>query len=228
MTDGPVGPAASGPGAGPPIAVLIGPPGAGKSTIGKRLAQALDVGVFDTDLAIEQRDGRSIPDIFAQDGEERFREIEEQVVLDTLRNIGGVVSLGGGAILSARTRAALRDHCVVYLEISVAEGLRRTRAGSRPVLAGDDPRKKYQDLMRRRRPLYREVADIRVRTEGRSPARVAQAVIDHLERLGLVPAGTDPRPGGRPHSSTAGPPHPATTAGSTGTTDTFRTTGAQI
>lgn len=186
MTNGPVVPPA-----GPPVAVLIGPPGAGKSTIGKRVAQALNVDIYDTDIAIEHYAGRTIEDIFRQDGEERFRELEEQVVLDTLRTRGGVVSLGGGAILSSRTRAALLDHCVVYLEISVAEGLRRTRASSRPLLAGDDPRKKYQELMRRRRPLYREVADIRVRTEGRSPARVAQAVVDHLERLGLMPSGTE-------------------------------------
>ncbi len=186
MSEGPAGPTQSVAPAGPPIAVLIGPPGAGKSTIGKRVAQALEVEIFDTDIAIEERSGRTIPDIFEQDGEQAFRELEEQVVLDTLRTRGGVVSLGGGAILSPRTRAALLEHCVVYLEISVAEGLRRTRATSRPILAGEDPRKKYQDLMRHRRPLYREVADIRVRTEGRSPARVAQAVVDHLARLGLV------------------------------------------
>ena len=186
MSVGPAGPTRSVAPAGPPVAVRIGPPGAGKSTIGKRVAQALEVEIFDTDIAIEERSGRTIPDIFEQDGEQAFRELEEQVVLDTLRTRGGVVSLGGGAILSPRTRAALLEHCVVYLEISVAEGLRRTRATSRPILAGEDPRKKYQDLMRHRRPLYREVADIRVRTEGRSPARVAQAVVDHLARLGLV------------------------------------------
>lgn len=168
---------------GRPVAVLIGPPGAGKSTIGRRVAQALSIEIFDTDIAIEQHAGRSIPEIFVEDGEERFREIEEEVVLESLRTHEGILSLGGGAILSDRTRAALRDHRVVYLEISVAEGLRRTRVSNRPVLAGDDPRARYRQLMQHRRPLYREVADIRVRTEGRSPARVAQTVVEHLQRL---------------------------------------------
>lgn len=168
-----------------PRLVLIGPPGAGKSTIGRRVANALDLQLLDTDVEIERVTGRTIPEIFAEDGESSFREIEEDVVARALDTHEGVVSLGGGAILSERTRERLAGHTVVYLEISVAEGLRRTGAtaanGARPLLAGGDPAQKYRDLMRRRRPLYRQAATIRVRTDGRSPGRVVQQVLAKLE-----------------------------------------------
>ncbi|MDG3011271.1 shikimate kinase [Rhodococcus sp. D2-41] len=164
-----------------PRAVLVGPPGAGKSTVGKRLATALGVEFFDTDVAIEQDTGRIIADIFAQDGESGFREIEERVVIESLSAQPGVVSLGGGAVLSANTRAALQALPVVYLEISIAEGLRRTGTSTaRPLLAGDDPRTKYRQLMNRRRPLYREVAAITVRTDGRSPGKVVRELVEKL------------------------------------------------
>ncbi|KZF05093.1 MAG: shikimate kinase [Rhodococcus sp. (in: high G+C Gram-positive bacteria)] len=165
-----------------PYAVLIGPPGAGKSTIGRRVAAALELELCDTDVMIERSTGRTIADIFSHDGEPAFRSIEEQVVAEALATHTGVVSLGGGSILSERTRALLAPLPVVYLEISVAEGLRRTGANSsRPLLAGPDPRGKYQHLMRTRRPLYRSVATIRVRTDGRSPARVVGQVVAKLK-----------------------------------------------
>ena len=91
-----------------PKAVLIGPPGAGKSTIGRRLAQALELELVDTDAEIERTTGRTIPEIFTHDGEPRFREIEESVVRDALQATDGIVSLGGGAILSDRTRELLQ------------------------------------------------------------------------------------------------------------------------
>lgn len=167
-----------------PRAVLIGPPGAGKSTIGRRVAQALGLSLLDTDAEIERTTGRTIPEIFEQDGEPVFREIEERVVAEALDRHDGIVSLGGGAILSDRTRQRLAGHNVVYLELSVAEGLRRTGNNtSRPLLNGGDPAQKYRDLMRRRRPLYRQSATIRVRTDGRSPGRVVQQV---LAKLGAV------------------------------------------
>lgn len=163
-----------------PRAVLVGPPGAGKSTIGRRLAHALGVELFDTDVAIERETGRSIPEIFATDGEPKFREIEERVVREAVQREQGIVSLGGGAILSRATRNLLKDRTVVYLEISVAEGLRRTGSNNnRPLLAGDNG-SKYRALMRRRRPLYREVASIRVRTDGRSPGRVVKHILSKL------------------------------------------------
>lgn len=173
-----------------PRVVLVGPPGAGKSTIGRKLAKELGVELFDTDAGIESDTGRTIPDIFANDGEPEFRKIEERVVRRAILNERGVVSLGGGAVLSDDTRALLRNRTVVYLEISVAEGLRRTGASTqRPLLNGADPGAKYRELMRKRRPLYREVASIRVRTDGRSPGRVVRMI---LAKLGVEPSTPEP------------------------------------
>ncbi|NKX89758.1 AAA family ATPase [Nocardia coubleae] len=169
--------------------VLVGPPGSGKSTIGRKLARELGVELFDTDAGIEAETGRSIPEIFAEDGEPEFRRIEEQVVRRAVLEHEGVVSLGGGSVLSARTREVLRGATVVYLEISVGEGLRRTgSSNARPLLNGADPAAKYRELMKQRRPLYREVATVRVRTDGRSPGRVVRMI---LARLGLESVRTD-------------------------------------
>lgn len=165
-----------------PRVVLIGPPGAGKTTIGRRLAKELGVDLYDTDVGIELEAGRTIPEIFAADGEAEFRKIEERVVRRAILAERGVVSLGGGAILSRETRALLRNRMVVYLEISIGEGLKRTGSSKqRPLLNGSDPAAKYRELMRQRRPLYREVATIRVRTDGRSPARVVSQIVAKLE-----------------------------------------------
>lgn len=164
-----------------PRAVLVGLPGSGKSTIGRRLARALGVELLDTDAAIEQRVGRSIADIFATDGEQEFRRIEEDVVRAALADHAGVVSLGGGAVTSPGVREALAGHPVVYLEISAREGVRRT-AGStvRPLLAGPDPAKRYRELMAQRVPLYRRVATIRVDTNRRNPGAVVRHIVSRL------------------------------------------------
>lgn len=163
--------------------VLVGPPGAGKSTIGRKLARELGVDLYDTDAGIEEQTGRTIPEIFAEDGEPEFRRIEEQVVRDAVLAGHGIISLGGGSVLSAATRELLHGRTVVYLEISVGEGLRRTGASTnRPLLVGVDPAAKYRELMKIRRPLYREVASVRVRTDGRSPGRVVKMI---LGKLGL-------------------------------------------
>ncbi|BDT90298.1 hypothetical protein IFM12275_02740 [Nocardia sputorum] len=187
-----------------PRVVLVGPPGAGKSTIGRKLARELGVELYDTDAGIERETGRTIPEIFAEDGEPEFRRIEERVVRRAVLAERGVVSLGGGAVLSAKTRALLHGRTVVYLEISVAEGLRRTGASTqRPLLNDADPGAKYRELMRTRRPLYREVATVRVRTDGRSPGRVVRMI---MTKLGMEPvehaeADLPPPPSGIPQGS---------------------------
>lgn len=165
-----------------PKAVLVGLPGSGKSTIGRRLAKALGVGLLDTDVAIEQRTGRSIADIFATDGEQEFRRIEEDVVRAALADHDGVLSLGGGAVTSPGVRAALAGHTVVYLEISAAEGVRRTGGNTvRPLLAGPDRAEKYRALMAKRAPLYRRVATMRVDTNRRNPGAVVHHILSRLQ-----------------------------------------------
>lgn len=165
-----------------PKAVLVGLPGSGKSTIGRRLAKALGIGLLDTDVAIEQRTGRSIADIFATDGEQEFRRIEEDVVRAALADHDGVLSLGGGAVTSPGVRAALAGHTVVYLEISAAEGVRRTGGNTvRPLLAGPDRAEKYRALMAKRAPLYRRVATMRVDTNRRNPGAVVRHILSRLQ-----------------------------------------------
>jgi shikimate kinase len=165
-----------------PKAVLVGLPGSGKSTIGRRLAKALGVDMLDTDAAVEQRTGRSIADIFATDGETEFRRIEEEVVRTALAEHNGVLSLGGGAVTSPGVRAALAGHTVVFLEISAAEGVRRTGGNTvRPLLAGGDRAEKFRELMSQRVPLYRRVATIRVNTNRRNPGAVVRYIVSRLQ-----------------------------------------------
>jgi shikimate kinase len=165
-----------------PKAVLIGLPGSGKSTIGRRLAKALDLPLLDTDAAIEETTGRTIADIFVTDGEKAFRRIEEDVIRSALQTHDGVLSLGGGAVTTAGVRDALAGHTVIYLEISAAEGVRRTGGSTvRPLLAGPDRSEKFKALMTERVPLYRRVATMRVNTNRRNPGAVVRHIVDRLE-----------------------------------------------
>lgn len=165
-----------------PKAVLIGLPGSGKSTIGRRLAKAMGLAVLDTDAVIEERAGRSIAEIFSAEGESGFRRIEEQVIRAALESHDGILSLGGGAVTTPAVRDALAGHNVVYLEISAAEGIRRT-GGSviRPLLAGPDRADKYRELVNERVPLYRRVATIRINTNRRNPGSVVRYIVGRLE-----------------------------------------------
>lgn len=165
-----------------PKAVLVGLPGSGKSTIGRRLSQALGVTLLDTDVAIEQQAGRSVADIFATDGEQEFRRIEEEVVRAALAEHDGVLSLGGGAVTSPGVCAALAGHAVIFLEISAAEGVRRTSGNTvRPLLTGPDRVEKYRALMSKRIPLYRRVATIRIDTNRRNPGAVVRHIVARLQ-----------------------------------------------
>lgn len=180
-----------------PRAVLVGLPGSGKSTIGRRLAKAMGLTMLDTDAAIEQKTGRTIADIFTEDGEQGFRRIEEEVIREALATHDGVLSLGGGAVTSPGVQEALAGHTVVYLEISAAEGIRRTGGSTvRPLLAGPDRAEKYKALMTARVPLYRRIATLRVNTNRRNPGAVVRHIVARLDDAAHTPAAT-PAPAGR-------------------------------
>ncbi|MGV0852497.1 shikimate kinase [Mycolicibacterium phlei] len=204
-----------------PRAVLVGLPGSGKSTIGRRLAKALGLELLDTDAAIEETTGRTIADIFATDGEQEFRRIEEDVIRSALKTHDGVLSLGGGAVTTPGVREALAGHTVIYLQISANEGIRRTGGSNvRPLLAGPDRAEKYKELMAQRVPLYRKVATMRVNTNRRNPGAVVRNIVSRLENENTPgPSRRRRRPPWRrgPSSltaepSTEAPPSPATVA----------------
>jgi shikimate kinase len=175
-----------------PTLVVVGPPGAGKTTVGRVLARRLGVAFADVDAMIEEQTGRSVADLFLEDGEDGFRALERKVVAEALASHDGVLALGGGAVLAAETRALLRTHRVVHLSVGLADGLRRTgMSTARPLLAGVNPRATFKALLDARAPLYREVATVQVATDRRSANQVARAV---LEALGEVPASAPQEP----------------------------------
>ncbi|GLZ36086.1 shikimate kinase [Lentzea sp. NBRC 105346] len=165
-----------------PRLVVLGPPGAGKTTVGELLAAKLGVTFRDVDADIVESAGKPISDIFTQDGEPVFRAMEEEAVLKGLTEHDGVLALGGGAVLSARTRENLKGHTVVFLNVGMAEGVRRTGLSSaRPLLTGVNPRATFKALLDARLPLYREVATVEVLTDDLDPEQVADAVIKGVE-----------------------------------------------
>lgn len=165
---------------------LVGPMGAGKSTIGRQLARSLGLVFHDSDREIETRTGADIPLIFDLEGEAGFRARERAVIEELTRFEGVVLATGGGAILDAHNREDLKGGgCVIYLETSVAQQLKRTaRDRHRPLLDTDDRRGRLEALMAVRDPLYREVSDLVVQTDGRGVRAVAAEI---LQRLDLVP-----------------------------------------
>ncbi len=164
--------------------VVIGPPGAGKTTVGCLLAQRLGVGFRDVDHDIEAAAGKSIADIFTTDGEPVFRELEENAVAAGLAEHDGVLALGGGAILSARTRERLAGHVVLFLNVGMSEGIQRTGLSTaRPLLSGVNPRATFKALLDARLPLYREVARIEVLTDELEPEQVVDEAMRGLADL---------------------------------------------
>lgn len=164
-----------------PRAVLIGPPGAGKSTIGALLARRWGVSFYDTDQAIEQEQGRTISDIFVEDGEATFRALERAEVIRALAATTGVVALGGGAVMDPGTQRALAGHAVVFLDVGIADAAGRVGFdSSRPLLAVN-PRATWSRMMQARRPTYEGLAAVIVDTAGRTPEQVADEVATQLE-----------------------------------------------
>ncbi len=161
---------------------LVGPMGAGKTTVGRRLAQGLGWDFFDSDEEVERRTGTRISIIFEIEGEAGFRQREHRALLDLAARPGAVIATGGGAVLLPENRELLRRHgVVVYLRTSVAEQLRRTRGSThRPLLNDDDPEQRLRELSRVREPLYEAVADIIVDSPGRKVAATVKDVMDRL------------------------------------------------
>lgn len=178
------GPAArtADPGGVRPVCVLVGAPGSGKTSTGQALAASLGVAFRDTDADIEELAGKPIPEIFVDDGEEHFRALERQAVAAALASFGGVLALGGGAVLAEQTRAALAGHVVVYLSVELADAIRRVGLGAGRPLLTVNPRATLKYLLEQRRPLYAGVATLTVVTDGRTPEDVAVEVLRRLPR----------------------------------------------
>lgn len=162
-----------------PRLVLVGPPGAGKTTVGRLVAKQLGVGFRDTDADVERVAGKPISEIFVDDGEPAFRALERAAVATALAEHDGVLALGGGAVVDAATRALLRGHQVVFLDVGLADAVARVGLNrDRPLLL-DSPRAQLKRLLDERRPHYLEVAAVVVDTASQPPETIAQEVAAH-------------------------------------------------
>jgi shikimate kinase len=159
-----------------PLLVLVGAAGSGKTTVGRLVAERLGVGFRDTDADVEQDAGKTVSDVFVDDGEDRFRALEQDAVRHALAEHDGVLALGGGAVVDPQTRQALAGHRVVFLDVGLADAAHRCGFDrSRPLLLGN-PRAQLRQMLDERRPHYLQVATATVGTDDREPTDVATDV----------------------------------------------------
>lgn len=160
--------------------VLIGAPGAGKSTVGQLLAHSLECDFVDSDSVIEQELGMAISEIFIQESEQYFRKIEKQVVLDLLENFTGVISLGGGSVLDEEVQRELENHLVIWLQVSLADAVERVGLNqSRPLLLGN-VRSNMKSLLTERNHIYQSLAT-HIVDAANSPQAIVRLIIEKMQ-----------------------------------------------
>jgi len=161
-----------------PNLIIIGPPGAGKSSVGRQLGKVMQIPFSDTDKIIEERTGKKIAEIFLEDGEPIFRKIEREVVLEEIAKEEGILALGGGSILDAEVDKELSrlKSRVIYLEVSISNAAPRVGFNKdRPLLAVN-PRQQWMALMEKRRPIYERLAGHKVSTDNKKPSEVVKEI----------------------------------------------------
>ena len=158
--------------------VLVGPPGSGKSTVGKALAKLLNLNFVDSDREIENSTGRKISEIFVEDGEEFFRKIEVGTVSDLLENFEGVISLGGGAPINPKIQQLLKDgdFPVIFLDVSISQAANRIGFNKERPLLLVNPRQQWIKLMNDRRGIYEDVSTDYVLTDSKKPTEAAEEI----------------------------------------------------
>ena len=164
----------------PPI-ILIGPPGAGKTSVGKALAKKLSLNFLDSDKVVEEKSGKSIPEIFITDGEPAFREMERAAVIDLIENQDCVIALGGGSVMDLEVSKRLLPMAnVVFLDVSISNAAPRVGFNrDRPLLLGN-PRQQWIALMEKRRSTYEALAKTRVSTDNKKPVEVVEEIVKEL------------------------------------------------
>ena len=165
-----------------PRLVLIGPMGAGKTTVGQEVAKILGCDFADTDTLIEEDQGKSVAEIFVEDGEPHFRLVEESIVIDALLERNGVLSLGGGAVMNDATQRVLLDSPAtkIFLDISLSAVSPRVGFDNARPLLMVNPRQKWAELMNLRRPIYELLADISIDVSELNVSEVASRIINQL------------------------------------------------
>lgn len=159
-----------------PVAILIGPPGGGKTTVGRLLAGLLEAEFLDTDDVVEEAAGKPVSDIFISDGEAVFRGLEREAVARTVASHRGILALGGGAVMDPGARQLLAGQRVVYLKTGFAAAAHRTGLDApRPLLIGN-PRTRMRELLAERLPVYEGLAWVTVSTDDRAPQEIADEI----------------------------------------------------